>query len=297
MDWHIDWLTVTVWGDDIVRDFDLFFDGILGDLRELGYGGRFYKETYRTEPGIIVRDKPINDIEKRSTIEIPGVACQMLGFDLLRKFLYFLVNGYERVKVNRIDVAYDNMNFSVDDVWDCLQDDEVRSYFKRSTMEYRTKPKQKKDNGELGTHAVTMGGRSSNRYMRVYDKHGFVRLEIEYKDVKADQVARDILLWSGSEVEALKISMGHLADYVEFFKDWWVEFMSDFERLYANIPGDIKIYTMGKLKDWMKRQVSAAYYVLSMLDDDESMRKEILEEGRKKYKKSKYVGLVENFAS
>ena len=54
-------------------------------------------------------------------------------------------------------------------------------------------PFERQENGELGTHTVNLGSRQSERMIRVYNRRGFTRLEMELKDKRADLVAKEIL--------------------------------------------------------------------------------------------------------
>lgn len=290
--WHIDYLTITVWGKYLSSAFNTFFAdrGIFRPLWSLEHGGRFYQDTYTTDLSIIVRERPVEELTDRCTIEIPGKACQLLGYKELSNFMEFLRINYEKVRCNRIDTAFDNVGFKVQDVIDCLKSDDLRSYFKRETIRTYDNPYELKENDEIGTSGVSIGGRSSTRYLRCYDKHGYTRLEIEYKAEKAEQVASDILDCN-DEQEALIAAMGHVCDYVEFFTDWWKYFMENYQRLYAKLPTDVKEMTLDRIKTWFESQIAAAYYVLSDLGDEHYL--DYLKwVGKCKYEKSKYRGLI-----
>lgn len=291
--WHIDYLTVTVWGKYLSSAFNTFFAdrGIFRPLWSLEHGGRFYQDTFTTDLSIMVRERPVEGLQDRCTIEIPGKACQLLGYTELANFVEFLKINYPKVRCNRIDNAFDHVGFEVQDVIDCLKFDDLRSLFKRETIRIYDNPYELDEAGKIGTSGVSIGGRSSTRYMRVYDKHGFTRLEIEYKAEKADQVCNDVLGCMNEE-QALFAAMGHICDYVEFFTDWWKYFMANFERLYAKLPTDVKEMTLDRIKNWFENQIAAAFYVLSDLGDENYMDY-LLWVGREKYKKSKYSGIIE----
>lgn len=290
--WHVDYLTITVWCEHVRYAFDNFFAerGIFRALKSLGRGGRFYYETYTTDLGVTVRENPY-DGSDHCTIEIPGTACQMLGYQGLANFVQILRLNYEKVRVNRVDVAFDDCDFKVQDVIGCLDDDELRSYFKRETIKTFKNPYELNEKNEVGTSGLTIGGRSSTRYMRVYDKHGYTRLEVEFKSEKADQVAHDIFDCK-DEVLALRFAMGHVMDYVEFFSEWWQYFVSNFERLYAKLPKDVQEITIEKIKLWFESQIASAFYVMGSLEGQEYF--DYLKfVGKNKYKQSRYDGLIE----
>lgn len=290
MDWHIDYLTVTVWGPDVIEFFDLFFVNTFRRLINQGHGGRFYLETYKTDLGVTIRNNPVNKIEERATIEIPGKACQLIGFIGLRSLLDQLITKYIKVRVNRIDLAFDNCNFTIEDVEKCLIDDNLRSYFKRSTIKIYNNPYEINEIGEVGTSGITVGGRSSTRYMRIYDKHGFTRLELEFKHEKAEQVAGDLFI-NSNPIDALPVALGHVRDYVDFFAEWWEIFVNNYARLYKTLPDNVKEMTLENIKYWFENQIASAFFVLASLDPEHI--EEVYKIGKYKYNNSKYKGLLE----
>lgn len=290
MKWHIDYLTLTVWGEDVIDYFDLVFVNTFRGLVNQGHGGRFYLETYRTDLGIVVRNNPVNGGDNRTTIEFPGQACQKLGFYGLAQFFGELSYKYEKVRINRIDLAFDDCPFTVQDVYDCVIDDNLRSYFKRDKVKYYNSPFEKNEIGEVGTSGLSLGGRSSTRYMRVYDKHGFTRLEIEFKKEKSQQVGL-MVLTADNPNSALVIAMGHVRDYIDFFTDWWELFVQDFERNYSKLPNDVQEMTLDGIKEWFEKQIAAAFFVLSNMEGE--YLEDLYKIGAQKYRKSRYQGLLE----
>lgn len=285
--WHIDYLTVTIWGSKVVEDFGDIFYGTFPEPTNLGHGGRFYRDTFATEPGIMLRTNPISQNgEERTTIEIPGTACQLLGFQRLADFLQYLYRLYERVKINRIDLAFDNCGFEPEDFFNAIRNERVRSYVKRDTVKFYSMPYQKDEKGKEGTSGLTFGSRSSERYMRIYNKHGYTRLEVEFKGDYADQVGCDVLL-AGTVDNALRLSMGYLLDFVDVQDEWWLLFKEDYERLFARLGKTVPEYTMEKIKKWFEGQVKSAFYVIATLEDSEYLDS-LYKLGREKVGKSKY---------
>lgn len=296
--WNIDYLVLTVWGEGVPDAFDNFFArrGIFRPLKSLNHGGRFYQETWSTDLGVVVRDRPVEEGTFRGTIELPGKACQLLGYPELCNFYRYLLLNFSRVRINRIDTAFNDCNFSVADVLECLLDENLRSYFKRETIKTFSNPYERNDIDQpedepTGTSGLTVGGRTSTRYMRIYDKHGYTRLEVEYKAEKARQVGQD-LLCAENEETALKLAVGHVMDYVEFFTDWWDVFVTNFSRLYSALPKDVKEMSIEGIKNWFENQVATAFFVLSKLETSEYL-KYLAYVGQDKYKKSRYNGLIE----
>ncbi len=299
--WHVDYLTVTIWAhdyDDMVDFVNFCLKGVFTDLQDQGHGGRFYQSTYKTDMSITLRLDPVGSGQdkNRCTLELPGKACQMLGFDKLRDLLITFNDYFPKIRVNRIDTAFNNVPFSVQDVENCIKDNNLRSYAKRESLRIFQQPyEQIKDNsGQVikeGTSGLYFGSRSSTRMIRVYDKHGYTRCEAEYKHDKAHQVAFDVLL-SPCLNSAVRMALGHLRDYVDFFTEWWAYFMDNFDRLYKTLPQNIQEMTVEQIKSWFERQVSSAFYVLVTLEGQDYLNK-LYNKGYADYERSRYKGIVE----
>jgi DNA relaxase NicK len=289
--WHIDYFTVTVWGENVKELFDLIMMNKFPKSKDQGHGGRFYRETYKTSLGVTIRNNPLDGSESRTTIELPGKACQVLGFYGLKTFYEQLIQIYDKVRINRLDVAFNGLEFQPEDVFEAVENENLRSYLKRSTVKKYSAPFEQNDDGTIGNQGVVLGNRTSTRFMRVYNKHGYTRLEVEYKKEKATQVGFD-LLTSLTVEEALTKAMGHLRDYTDFLTDWWLEFVGEFDRLYKKLNETITEIEITKMKEWLEKQVSSAIHVLVELEGIEYIEK-LYKLGKMKYKNSRYSGLIE----
>lgn len=267
-DWNIDYLTITVWGEGMLEVYNEHFSEDLGVMVNQHHGGHFYNQTFQSLLGVTIRNDPVTGGDPRSTIEIPGRACTVLGFDKLVAFFQNCCRVFFRVRINRIDTAFNYCPFTVNDIYNAIQNDEVRSLFKRYTLKKYECPNEISENLTVGTSGITLGGRSSERYLRCYDKHGFTRLEVEYKHKKADQVGIDILL-SGSPENALKYAVGHLKDYIEITSGMWDEFYNDITRLYAKVTGSGKEIAYDDVRQWFVKQVAPAFYIMASMEDAE----------------------------
>jgi hypothetical protein len=124
------------------------------------------------------------------SVEVKGEGCENLGFDGLAQVLFDIRDF--RPRPSRLDCKWDGVAFSVDDVLvageagqfisRCFRQDQVKYW--RSTA---------KDEGR----GVGIGVRAADRYLRVYDRRGFVRLELELKGGWAESACG--LIFSGSE--------------------------------------------------------------------------------------------------
>jgi DNA relaxase NicK len=292
MNWHIDYLTITITGGEVEKQFNTFFNNMFSRLVDQGHGGKFYKVLFRSDLGIQVRSCPINSEIPRSTIVFPGQACQLMGFYVIKMFIEMMEYLYPgNVVFNRFDLAFDDCNFSIEQVEKALLFDDLRSYFKRETIRFYNNPYELQDDGQVGTRGVTVGGRSSTRYMRIYNKHGFTRLEVEFKHEKAGQVARDVIGQDNPDL-ALRYAIGHIRDYVDFFEDWWNVFVCNQDRLFKKLPGTVQSMTSDRIKRWFEKQIASAFFILTSLEGGEYLDN-LYNIGKEKYEYSKYKGLLE----
>lgn len=291
VNWHVDYLTVTVSGGAIDKIWDVFLHNYFGELVDLGYGGRFYSCTYRAALGVTVRSFPVSTSDyfddqgnyvSYTTLELPGAACQIMGYTGLSDLFQALCRFYDTVHVTRLDLAWDNVSFTPKQVYEAASSGCYRSYAKRDQLAYYEYPYKIAENGRVGLSSCTIGSRSSERYMRVYDKHGYTRLELELKDRRSDIVAVD--LFTSGEYEACKLAFGHLRDYIDFLVlpsdtirelqnnrnvdyssyivDWWADLVCNIQRLYATVKGTAKNITVNKMLKWMLHQIAPAYSTL-----------------------------------
>jgi len=122
------------------------------------------------------------------------------------------------------------------------------------------------------------GSRQSERFLRVYNKRGPTRLEVEYKGIRAAHIASEILK---DEVdEWLEISMAHLLDFIDIDIPWWKEFTGDTERAYSKLH-ETKEKSIEKTGGWLLKQAAPALAVLVEVTNGEFLF-EMLDEGRKR---------------
>lgn len=129
-------------------------------------------------------------------------------------------NYPEKYHYSRLDFAFDDLPFTPQDIETAIREGNVKSLAKRKTMSVKQSPFENKDNGEIGTYTVYLGSRQSERMIRVYDRRGFTRLELEMKGKRSDLVAKQLFKASDG-VEWFSIGLSHLRDYVNFDAEWW----------------------------------------------------------------------------
>jgi len=179
---------------------------LVNDVTEGGYGetlpfGRFmYGRQHRFVGGLTVFVEPRADNMPPVLVECPGTACEFLGLEKLRTL-------FCNAQLSRVDVAFDHTMFAPTDVADWIRAGNVRTRAKRVRLDVKLKgPESEGDK-------LTIGSRASEQYLRVYDRRGFTRMELELKGDMARSY-RDVLL---AEDEAfLRTTVGVLRQFVDF---------------------------------------------------------------------------------
>ena len=289
----VHWLSFTIHAsrEAAFTIYELLFKDQFGDLEELGHGGRGFKEIFHSLLDFKIYLTPAYETEDEYFhYEIPGQACELISWKIYQGLEGLLSGNFiNKYNYTRIDLAFDNCPFIPLQVEEAIKQGEVRSLAKRESLEVHKSPFMLKDNGEEGTQTINFGSRSSERMIRVYDKRGFTRLELELKEKRADLVAKelfqanDISQWYG-------LMIGHLRDFVDFDASWWNEFTGSKGRAWATVstPKEIEI---GKLLNWLDRQVMPA---LSVAIDTQPVEviDMLVERGRKR-RGDKYNLLLE----
>ena len=294
IDFGVHWLNFTVHAprEDAFMIYDILFKRIFGNLEELGHGGRGFKEIFHALIEFKIYLTPAYETEDEYFhFEIPGKACELISWEYFQGLESLMSSNYPNsYGYKRIDLAFDNCPFTPMQVEEAIREGKVRSLAKRESLEVHNSPFLLKENGEEGTHTVNFGSRSSERMIRVYDKRGFTRLELELKAERADLVAK-VLFQVDDISKWYEIIIGHLRDFMDFETPWWGEFVSGKGRAWAIVskPKDIE---MEKILKWIDRQVTPALSVVVDTQPVEVM--EILLKRGRKRRGSKYDLLLDN---
>jgi DNA relaxase NicK len=296
---RVHWLSATVWGDkyqalNMWRDR---FEQYLGPLLQVGHGGRGFKSIHKALLEARLYADPITQLSIGDnpyfSFEFPGSACDALPDTLIQEFIV-LLDGHYRASFTRLDLAWDGVEFSPEQVKRAVDLEQVRSYLRRRSLKYTISPYELREDGQLGTTSLRLGSGQSDRMLRVYDKHGPVRIELQTRNERADLVARDVLKKSPSDW--LVAALGHLRDYVDFvgvenqqLLAWWAGFVNETERS-EKIISDARTIELSRLVGWMTNQGSA---VLSVIADaiGEQAIEALVKYGRQK-RGSKYNALL-----
>ncbi len=231
----IDWLSITVHTDQRISEYiwkQYFRDG-LGELQDKGHGGRGFRRLQFGELGAKVYTQPTND-GSYFHIELPGQACACVlpqTFSSLFKWLVDMEDAGEKFKfkVTRIDFAFDYVPFTPQMFREAIEENRVRSLTQRESLKVIDSPiKMREDGSGLGCMTVYFGSSQSARKVRVYNKRGHTRLELELRNVRADYVARAVMVHGFDQW--LTMAVSHVRDFMDIYEtearenlaSWWL---------------------------------------------------------------------------
>lgn len=213
-------------------------------------------------------------------VTLPGEICEQLGIAGLVALA--VAAGLE--PSSRLDVAWD-----VDGITPALLRAEweagnIVSRLHRDSWQWIESP--------TGT-TFYMGSRTSERFVRAYDKRGPCRIELELKERRAVALWRrlvalhDEAAWS---IEALA-ELRALVDYRDRSQttvvadcsllDWWAEFVQGAERRSTVFPR--LAATLERFDKWLRRQVAPVLALVRDAYGDDVMR-DLLTLGRARYR-------------
>jgi DNA relaxase NicK len=270
--------------------YNLFFKELFGELQYMGHGGRFFEEIWFSLLGFKVYVLPTESETEFFHFEIPGQACELIPWGILQGLDDVLRNNYpDHYHYSRLDYAFDDLPFTPQEVEEAVNSGKVRSLAKRKTLQTQKSPFEPKENGEIGTYTVYFGSRQSERMIRVYDKRGFTRLELEMKGRRADLVAKQIFRETEAS-ETFSIVLSHLRDFVNFDTVWWKEFVGGVGRAWAIVSNPREI-TEASITSWLTHQVAPSLSTIHDLHPDYFL-KDLIGSGRAKRGKTKKYKLL-----
>jgi len=219
--------------------------------------GRRYGRIYSGPLGITLYAYPLSGIHCH--LEIKGEAIKFLGQDRLFEFLESLNQLDElgsaslrqelplmppvRWDARRLDIAFDGVPFTPRDCYAAYLRGNVRCAANRKSYDWRSN-----DEGDT----LYLGSRSSPRLVRIYDRRGFTRVEIESKGRWASALA-SILASRGAE-DFENFAIGYLRQFLDFVDaskggsisrapllPWWEMFVKDTDKLVLKLIPDESI--------------------------------------------------------
>ncbi|MEX1071767.1 MAG: replication initiation factor domain-containing protein [Anaerolineales bacterium] len=300
---RVHWLSTTIWGvkDYGLKMWELWFQDYLGPLREVGHGGRGFKSLYKALLESKFYADPIGqqeiDANSYFSLDLPGSACDAIPDKIIQEFIIVL-NRWEKAKITRLDLAWDGANFTPAHVKRAVDRQQIRSYIRRDKMMYTVSPYELREDGQIGTSSIKLGSGQSTRLLRVYDKHGPVRLEMQTRAERADLVAKDVLvklpnLW-------LDKALSHLRDYIDFVNQetdqllpWWKAFIRNQNRA-MKIVSDARTIELNRMLSWVDKQVAPTLSVVADIVGKESIDAFVIAGRRKRGTKFDALLKVDN---
>jgi len=298
LEFKCDWFSVT-----IHHGFDQVFANLVPLLlsdsgitdfhwselfHDVGHGGRGYKRLWTSPIGVTLYAQPINKNQNHCHIELKGSALDNIGQGRFVEFAQTIAETYEKWNCTRFDGAYDHSEITPYMMDAAARSGMLRTHCRCTRLDQSTTPA-----GTFATHYVGNRKEGSERLMRVYDRRGYNRLELELRKKRADLVFKDLLL---IEPEQWPMRfMEHLRDFVDVINvdtgsgnrsragliSWWGEFVRDASK--AGMRLDTVDTSLDKSKEWIERSVvtSLAMLLESGRVDNEWLFNEI-ERGRAK---------------
>lgn len=268
---QIHWLTVSFRGD--LKNIKVMVDRMLDcESEHSEVGGMGYNLSIRYINGAVwFWDPELN----HATLRVTGMACEVIETSVLVELMGLARESGGRV--TRIDLAFDNLDFKPSELWECVKSGNVVTKANRDSFRF-----QQSLDGLNDT--VMIGSRSSERYLRVYNRRGTTRVELELKDMQA-MVASSSLV-SASDVSL--ISRRIVRHFLEVGQSFW-DFFSTVEPLNT-VVRHISDVVYEKLVRWIVNQVSSALAALDRIDD--SLVVTILDCGSSRKSFSRYVAAL-----
>lgn len=197
----------------------------------------------------------------------------------------------ENYNVTRIDIAYDDLDGLLD-IEKIKTAAESRNYISRSTSGIITN--SFKD--DLNAISVMFGSRSSEYYMRFYDKAA-ERGGLDYHWVRCEQVLkheRALEFLKKSDIEIGKRFAGVLLNYLRFVvpsktetnksrwntEKWYTKFLGECEKISLYTKKDVE-YNMYRLKSYLQNQCGNSIETFIRCEGLEGLRKLLLEKPSK----------------
>jgi DNA relaxase NicK len=236
-------------------------------------GARGYQEVWVLPLGVTVYAKPLQvEHGPHVHVEVKGQACQAAGLLALARYFRCLEGmfpGYWRA--TRLDLAWDGVPFTPGQAFEAAKAGHVRTWAKRESLGWHDKPLSP-DEGST----CELGSRPSERFLRVYDKRGPTRCELELKGERAAAVAAQLAGLPAREWAP--VALGHLRDFVDFVDresdanlsraaplPWWSAFVGRAAKAGLRLVHEV-VPTLERSRDWFRRQVGPTLAVLLAAD-------------------------------
>lgn len=255
---HVDYFSVTVVGIKLSKFVSMFM-GQFGKIEWAKTGGRGFKKRGVMLAGVNVYKDPVYPMKDGRKnyfhIELKGKACSLLS----ESWFYEVMNvgcieDGTAVSLTRIDLAFDGLDFTVSDFWGSVLEGNITTRASRQSFRHIYSPWELNELGEKGTETVYIGSFKSDRMVRVYDKHGFVRLELQLRGAWAK--AFGARMDNGTYDIFDEFSRGAVKDFMNLSDKFWDAFITSKIKKVALSVYTAKMVTVESIDEWIIRQVS-----------------------------------------
>jgi DNA relaxase NicK len=300
----VHWFAITIHQDfeKVKGLWSQFFALGLGVLVDKDHGARGYKQISEALLGAKIYFDHVTAKEGKEHchIEIPGSACEAVLPSVFPELVNFLIENKVRFSIKRADFAFDGVPFSPQDFYDGLLSDNLVSLIKRDpsldndSISKQESPCALRENGEVGTMTAYAGSAASQRRVRVYNKRGDTRLELQLRDERAHAVCLDVFAHAWEEWEF--IVKTHLRQFIDFKNtDWWAVFVSVAHRADLKISSARRI-SLSRMENWLERQVIVSLSVIEDVKGKEEARfwlSRLTTKARKLRDRSRYASVLQ----
>ncbi len=227
-------------------------------------------------------------------VSVPGEACEALGISGLAA----LSVSIELEPSSRLDVAWDTTLLTPDMALSAFFAGEVVARIDRRLNPETGKLRgwDRRSNHEGDT--VYLGSRSSERFVRFYDRRGPTRVEMELKERRAVELWRRMLALHDEAAWGME-ALADLRHFLDFrsivlgkrsgkpvaaserpLLGWWADFVQGADRRSAVLPR--KAPKLENMDKWLRRQVAP---VLALVVDafGPDIVRDLLTTGRSRY--------------
>jgi hypothetical protein len=221
-------------------------------------------------------------------VTVPGEVCEEMGVENL--VALSLYTGVE--PSSRLDLAWDSTGLTPELLGQAFEGGDVVTRIQRPVNEAtgRLKGIQRQSNHEGDT--VYLGSRTSERFLRVYDRRGSCRVELELKERRAVEMWRRLVALVSEDLWSME-ALAELRAFVDFrdrsvavhpedcpLLPWWAAFCQGAERRSTVLPRVVP--TLEKKDRWMRDHVSTSLALVVAVNGP-SIIQDMLTLGRARY--------------
>lgn len=193
---------------------------------------------------------------KHCHLEIPGELLEKYGSEHALAYLNQLTKWEHEWHATRVDIAFDGVPFTPTMCHDAWLNGHRRGRMHKNSWKWQ-------ENAEERT--FSMGSRQSGRYIRIYDRRGPTRLEIEFKDKWAKVIAENLATMTTKHW--VLDCIGMIRNYIDFLDcrlvdaanpqgnlaPWWDEFVYDAELCKISPTHEVREMTLARAHRFLDR--------------------------------------------